>query len=101
MKDAVEKRDAEETRHRGTVLLARPDEARQRTIEGRLLCKDPAREARCRHGTGRMRGSERRGRRRYDIKCTDDEDRHQYGQDNTTRSGHGHFTRILLAKVSP
>lgn len=45
MEDAVDKRDAKQAPHRRSILLARFDEAGQRTVKGRLLGEDPAHQA--------------------------------------------------------
>ncbi len=105
MKNAVEERDSEQAPHRGAVILARPDEAGQRSVESRLLGEDPRHQARLGRNFSRMMWrSERRALRPCGIDHGDGEDRsrdHQHDRTQVIHVIHGHFTKILLAKISP
>ena len=77
VENAVDKGDAEQFPDRGAILFARPDEARQRTVEGGLFGKNPAREPRCGHVGCGMGRTKRRAPRRHDTRYTGENDRHE------------------------
>src|SRR6516164_9214212 len=101
MENTVDEGDAEQLPDRSPILLGCPDEARQRTVEGGLFGKNPASEPRGGHAGRGMGRAKWRAPCRDNIGHTGDEDRRQCDRGDSTRSGHWHFTRILLAKVSP
>jgi len=80
VEDAVDKGNAEQLPHRGSVLLGCPDEARQRAVERGLFGKDPPRESGCGDVGRGMRRAERRARGLRNTGGAGDEDRRQRGQ---------------------